>query len=79
MARTGKCVNFLPVTPDGRVIVRFGKKRLGWLGKQGKKWHYYPYGCEGKIKSEGFKTLAEIKAWIRDPDAVWPGPKPEID
>ncbi len=74
MSATNKCVNFLPVTPDGRVIVRFGKKRLGWLGKEGKKWYYYPYGCEGRIKSEGFKTLIDIKPWIKNPDSVWPGP-----
>ncbi|UPW35955.1 hypothetical protein QE320_gp099 [Pseudomonas phage EM] len=69
-----RTLNYLPC-PDGRQIVRFGKQRLGFIEKVRKKWVYKPYGCEEKIVSEPFNSIGEIKAWIEDPNSIWPGPK----
>lgn len=53
-------------TPTGDYIrVKWHKKELGRIYKESGKWHYRPRGCDGKVRSEEFNSLAELKQYIQ--------------
>lgn len=46
---------------DGYIRVKWKKKELGRMYNESNSWHYRPRGCEGKIRSEEFASLAALK------------------
>jgi hypothetical protein len=57
-------INYQTISTGEYIKVKWHKKELGRVYKENGKWHYRPRGCEGKIRSEEFSSLAALKQHI---------------
>lgn len=48
-------------TKDKYVRVKWKRQELGRIYHESEGWVYKPVGCEGRIVSEAFPTLEELK------------------
>ena len=53
---------------DEYIRVKWHKKELGRVYQEADGYHYRPRACGGKIRSEVFPTLKELKAFLEGED-----------
>jgi hypothetical protein len=46
------------------IAVKWKRKEIGRIFRESGLWVYKPRGCDGKVVSDGFKSLTQLKQYL---------------